>query len=255
MQSLRQILVTLFGVLLAMAAWSHATAFGFDEVSERATQLATAAYKAPDNRCPPHSRSSITIEFRDIRFKPARSLWRGEQLPFELAFFHEGLVLQAAGAHQRGLPGPACARSSSIRTCSTTAPTRSTPQRCAALGFAGFRVHYAINSPKYKDEVLVFLGASYFRALGKGQLLRLVGARTRRRHRPRIGRGVSALRRILDRAARAQRHRADDLRAARFAAHDAALIASSSSPASRRSSTSRRGCFCARTSPSSASRR
>ena len=37
------------------------------------------------------------------------------------------------------------------------------------LGFAGFRVHYAINSPKYKDEILVFLGASYFRALGKGQ--------------------------------------------------------------------------------------
>jgi periplasmic glucans biosynthesis protein len=38
------------------------------------------------------------------------------------------------------------------------------------LGFAGFRVHYALNAPKYKDEVLVFLGASYFRALGKGQL-------------------------------------------------------------------------------------
>jgi len=38
------------------------------------------------------------------------------------------------------------------------------------LGFAGFRAHYALNTPKYKDEVLVFLGASYFRALGKGQL-------------------------------------------------------------------------------------
>src|SRR4029078_10606070 len=32
-----------------------------------------------------------------------------------------------------------------------------------------FRVHFALNSPKYKDEVLVFLGASYFRALGEGQ--------------------------------------------------------------------------------------
>src|SRR5438046_10604210 len=38
------------------------------------------------------------------------------------------------------------------------------------LGFAGFRVHHPLNTPKYKDEVLVFLGASYFRALGKGQV-------------------------------------------------------------------------------------
>ena len=37
------------------------------------------------------------------------------------------------------------------------------------LGFAGFRVHFPVNTQAYKDEVLVFLGASYFRALGQGQ--------------------------------------------------------------------------------------
>ena len=37
------------------------------------------------------------------------------------------------------------------------------------LGFNGFRVHFPVNKPPYKDEVLVFQGASYFRALGKGQ--------------------------------------------------------------------------------------
>src|SRR6185503_20269491 len=37
------------------------------------------------------------------------------------------------------------------------------------LGFAGFRVHFPVNRPTYKDETLVFLGASYFRALGRGQ--------------------------------------------------------------------------------------
>jgi glucans biosynthesis protein len=30
-------------------------------------------------------------------------------------------------------------------------------------------VHYPVNTPHYKDEVLVFLGASYFRGLGGGQ--------------------------------------------------------------------------------------
>jgi len=44
------------------------------------------------------------------------------------------------------------------------------PQKFRQLGFAGFRVHYALNKPNYKDEVLVFLGASYFRAVGQGQV-------------------------------------------------------------------------------------
>ncbi len=42
-------------------------------------------------------------------------------------------------------------------------------RRCSGVGFNGFRVHYAINRPGYKDEVVVFQGASYFRAVGKGQ--------------------------------------------------------------------------------------
>ncbi len=46
---------------------------------------------------------------------------------------------------------------------------KSTAPGCGNIGFAGFRVHFDINTPKYKDEVLVFLGASYFRALGKEQ--------------------------------------------------------------------------------------
>ena len=43
----------------------------------------------------------------------------------------------------------------------------------ARVGFAGFRVHYPLNlapgKPAYKDELVSFLGASYFRALGQGQ--------------------------------------------------------------------------------------
>ena len=38
-----------------------------------------------------------------------------------------------------------------------------------ALGFAGFRIHTPLNRPDYFDEVCVFLGASYFRAVAKGQ--------------------------------------------------------------------------------------
>jgi glucans biosynthesis protein len=37
------------------------------------------------------------------------------------------------------------------------------------LGFAGFRLHYPLNSPVVLDELVSFLGSSYFRFLGRGQ--------------------------------------------------------------------------------------
>ena len=37
------------------------------------------------------------------------------------------------------------------------------------MGYAGLRLHTALNQPGYKDELVVFQGASYFRALGAGQ--------------------------------------------------------------------------------------
>lgn len=36
-------------------------------------------------------------------------------------------------------------------------------------GFAGFRIHTPLNTKSYYDEVVAFLGASYFRAVAAGQ--------------------------------------------------------------------------------------
>jgi glucans biosynthesis protein len=41
------------------------------------------------------------------------------------------------------------------------------------LGYAGFRVHAPIKKKDYYDEVIVFLGASYFRAVGKNEVFGL----------------------------------------------------------------------------------
>jgi glucans biosynthesis protein len=43
------------------------------------------------------------------------------------------------------------------------------PKAWGDVGFAGLRAHYPLNGGDYKDEVVVFQGASYFRALGTGQ--------------------------------------------------------------------------------------
>ena len=38
----------------------------------------------------------------------------------------------------------------------------------ATLNFSGFRIHAPMNTTKYRDEVIAFLGASYFRAVSAG---------------------------------------------------------------------------------------
>jgi len=160
----------IFGALCGLLAWQQsALAFNFEDVAQRARQLAAASFKPQESKLPSEIEKLNYDEFRDIRFKPARSLWRSDRLPFEIAFFHEGLFFkQPVKINEVSVEG--------VHEIKFTpdlfdyGANKIDPGAMRDLGFSGFRVHYAINSPKYKDEVLVFLGASYFRALGKGQI-------------------------------------------------------------------------------------
>ncbi len=150
-----------------------AFAFGLDEVAERARQLAAAPFK-PDRQLPAALRNLTHDQYHRIRFKPEQSLWRTEKLPFELAFFHVGFNFdQPVRIHEVSTSG---VREIDYRPeWFDQGGNELDPKALSKLGFAGFRVHYPVNTPKFKDEVLVFLGASYFRALGKGQRYGLSG--------------------------------------------------------------------------------
>ncbi|HEX7054987.1 MAG TPA: glucan biosynthesis protein G [Burkholderiales bacterium] len=143
--------------------------FDFDAVAGRAAALAAAPYKPPPP-LPKELRELDYDQYRDIRFRPDRFLWRDAGLPFEVAFFHEGRYFdQPVRIHEIT---PAGVRDIAFDPADFDYGTNQLdPEKLRGLGldFAGFRVHYALNTPQYKDEVLVFLGASYFRALGKGQ--------------------------------------------------------------------------------------
>ena len=107
-------------------------------------------------------------QYRDIRFRRASALWYDHAM-FEVQFFHRGFTFdrrvninEIVGSAVRAVPyNPAMFEFGKL------VPPVKLP---AELGFAGFRVHYPLNTPAYKDEVLVFLGASYFRLLGRNQL-------------------------------------------------------------------------------------
>src|SRR5215470_848480 len=87
--SWRKLIPSAFGVLLA-ATGPVAFAFGFEDVAARARQLANASFKEPEFKLPKELQELDYDRFRDIRFKPERSVWRDAKLQFELAFFHLG---------------------------------------------------------------------------------------------------------------------------------------------------------------------
>lgn len=145
-----------------------ALAFDLDSVEREARLLAAQPYSAP-----PVTRQRALADlsydaYRDIRFKPAASLWRDQNLPFELQFFHVGRgFTQPLQLHEvvagvsRSLVVPAAAFD--------YGRNRGLVSASGPAAVAGFRVHAALNNAGYKDELIVFLGASYFRAVGAGQ--------------------------------------------------------------------------------------
>lgn len=146
-----------------------AHAFDFTDVAARAKRLASTPYVKPVRNVTGTMAALDYDQYRDIRFDPAKSYWRDAKLPFELAFFHQGRtfdspvrVHEVQAKMMRDIRFDPKSFSYGANTLDA--------KDLAGLGFAGFRVHYPVNTPKYKDEVLTFLGASYFRAVGKGQI-------------------------------------------------------------------------------------
>jgi glucans biosynthesis protein len=152
-----------------LLAPSLVAAFGFDDVDQRAAALARKSYEAPKNDLPSVLRNLGYDQYRDIRFKGDHALWRAEKLPFEVAFFHRGGQFVEAVRLNEVAPGAAPRAIAYTGERFDYGKNAIDRTKVGNIGFAGFRVHYNLNTPKYKDEALVFLGASYFRALGREQ--------------------------------------------------------------------------------------
>ena len=141
----------------------------FDDVGEQAHALAARPFVAQPRPAAPAGDDKLTYDqYRDIRFRPDHSLWRDEKLPFEVQFFHPGFVntetVQIDETAADGTSHPVA-----FDTANFDYGHNKTPSKALASGYAGFRVHFPINNAAHKDEVIVFQGASYFRAIGKDQ--------------------------------------------------------------------------------------
>ncbi len=153
--------------LMAWAAAAHA--FGFDDVAARARADAAMDYRPPLTPLPDELAALDYDQYRDIRFRPDKALWRSDKLPFEATFFHLGYSQRHAVILHEVTPDGARAIPFDAADFDY-GHNRLSPSQWGDVGYAGFRAFYQMNTPGVMDEVIAFLGASYFRAIGAGQL-------------------------------------------------------------------------------------
>ncbi|HTU03795.1 MAG TPA: glucan biosynthesis protein G [Candidatus Sulfotelmatobacter sp.] len=135
--------------------------FDFEVLRYDAKMLAARPY-APKPSSVPEALLKLSYDqFRDIRFRPAESLWRRERLPFELQFFHPGFNFDQTV--QINIVRAKTVDPVPFSPALFDYGMNRVPSVRSTMGFAGFRILYPLNKPG--DEVGAFLGASYFRFL------------------------------------------------------------------------------------------
>jgi len=149
-------------------AASQQQPFGFEDVWQRAQELARSPYQPDRPELPQVFKDMQYDQYRDIRFRPEKNLWTLESLPFQLQFFSRGfLYADRVTINVVDNIGPRMVPFSGdlFDFGKNQVPPR-LPQN---MGFAGFRVLYPLHTDERLDEIAVFLGASYFRAIGQHQ--------------------------------------------------------------------------------------
>lgn len=140
--------------------------FSYDWLVGQARTLAGKPYEPAPASIPEVLAELNYDEHRDIRYRPDHGLWRGVS-PYEVQFFHLGSYFDRPVRVfdvSDGTSRPVAYDAADF----DMGRNRFEPPLPDGLGFAGLRVHYPLNDPQVLDELLTFLGASYFRVLGKG---------------------------------------------------------------------------------------
>ncbi len=143
--------------------------FSFAFVEQAAKDLAATPFQAPPPIPEPLKKLDYD-DWRKIRFQTDQALWRKAELPFELQFFHPGFLYDRTvkvNIVDDGKIEPLVVTREMFDYSQVKDIEGQMPPE---IGAAGFRVHTAINTHTYLDEFVVFLGASYFRAVAKGQV-------------------------------------------------------------------------------------
>ena len=141
--------------------------FSFDLLSDEMRALSTQPHTTAP--APEGFLGDLTYDdYRLIRFRDDKARWADEPTRFRLAAFHMGWLF------------PEPVRLYDVQDGMATEMLFSTddfeylndlvervPEHAELPGVAGFRLNHPLNRPDKWDELVAFVGASYFRALGR----------------------------------------------------------------------------------------
>ena len=144
------------------AGAQDATTFNRDWVVRRAESLAAEPFKRPTSQFPAAVDDLKWDGYQEIRYRPDQALWHDADVNFQVQFFHLGLyykepveIFEVIDGEARPVPfSPALF---------DYGRSGVDPDALDGLGFAGFRLHHFTD---FERDLVVFLGASYFRAVG-----------------------------------------------------------------------------------------
>lgn len=142
--------------------------FEYDDVVRRARELSTATYDPVPPALPDGLNHLDFDAWRDIRFRADKAFLNFPGSMYRLQLFHLGHLYRwpvTVNIVKDGMATPIPYAANLF----DYGRTKFSAQMPINLGFAGFRLHFPINAPNVYDEVIAFLGASYFRFLGRGQ--------------------------------------------------------------------------------------
>ncbi|MCP5195316.1 MAG: glucan biosynthesis protein [Gammaproteobacteria bacterium] len=142
--------------------------FNFADVRRRAEVLATQPFKALGNSLPEFFKELDYDRYRDIRFRADKGVWRADALPFEVQFAPLGFLFKQPVIVNviTGGESQPIEYTNDLFDYGKNLVPGNLPKD---LGFSGFKVLYPLHIDGRYDEVAVFQGASYFRAVGQNQ--------------------------------------------------------------------------------------
>jgi glucans biosynthesis protein len=147
-------------------AAAQPASFDFASVEEQARRLASEPYRDVPSVGGEMQKLGYDA-YRALRAKPDTALWRNAKGLFRVEFFPAGFIYEkpvSIGIVENGNVTPVIAGSGQFDFSDTG--LKEAPKDIA---IAGFKVTYPLNRPDKFDEVISFLGASYFRPIGRGQ--------------------------------------------------------------------------------------
>lgn len=158
--------VALLGLLTAVPLTGNAQDFSFESVREQARVLAAEPYRKPETIAASPLKAMGYEQYMKVRFRTDKALWYGTDSFFRAEFFPAGFIFDTPVSVFTVVEGRATPVSGAAEMFDFTATELTAPP---VPKLAGFRLTYPLHGAK-RDEVIAFLGASYFRPIARGEV-------------------------------------------------------------------------------------